>query len=157
MSEFWVRRATTDDLSILVDFNGRLAEETEDKRLDRGTLEAGIRALLADSRKGRYFVACQGDAVVGQAMHTWEWSDWRNGQIWWLQSVYIAREYRQQGVFRLLFEYLLSEAENDPNVVGIRLYVENENAPARATYERLGLLRTSYSVMECLLQPDVST
>ena len=156
MNEFRVRRATHDDLPVLVDFNDRLAEETESKQLDLDTLRSGIAALLSDPQKGRYFVACQEETVVGQAMHTWEWSDWRNGQIWWLQSVYIAPEFRQQGVFRLLFKHLLSKAESDPNVVGLRLYVENENAPAQATYERLGLLPTSYSVMECLFQPDHS-
>ena len=83
-------------------------------------------------------------------MHTWEWSDWRNGEIWWLQSVYVHPDFRRQGVFRLLYEYLFEEAQADSNVVGIRLYVENDNRRAQETYQRLGMHRAGYSVMEKL-------
>jgi ribosomal protein S18 acetylase RimI-like enzyme len=133
---------------VIVDYNCRLASETEGKQLDRPTVERGVAALLADPRHGRYFVACDGSRVVGQMMHTYEWSDWRNGQIWWLQSVYVAADFRQRGVFRALFEHVLKAAEADPGVVGVRLYVEEENKSAQAAYAKLGLDEAGYHVME---------
>ena len=150
MSDIHVRPAEPDDWETVVDFNCRLADESEDKQLNRDLVIPGVQALLADSRKGRYFVACVEDRVIGQLMHTWEWSDWRNGEIWWLQSVYVEPEFRRQGVFRLLYEYVQREADGDSNVVGIRLYVENENERAQATYRRMGMDHTGYSVMENL-------
>lgn len=170
-----VRPAVPDDWPTIVDFNCRLAEESEGKRLDRADVEPGVQALLADPRKGRYFVAVVHDTeqpapsaqanppgppflrgeegrVVGQLMHTFEWSDWRNGDIWWLQSVYVHPDYRRQGVFRALFDRLQSEAAADPNVVGLRLYVEEANTKAHATYEMLGLKPGGYFVMEHMLR-----
>ncbi|HUG92661.1 MAG TPA: GNAT family N-acetyltransferase, partial [Planctomycetaceae bacterium] len=122
-----VRLATAADRDTIAEFNCRLAEESEETSLDPETVREGVAALLADPAKGRYFVACAGGRIVGQLMHTWEWSDWRNGQIWWLQSVYVHPDYRRRGVFRRLFEHVLREAESDPGVVGLRLYVENGN------------------------------
>ena len=150
MTNFSVRPATTEDWQVVVDFNCRLARESENKRLDTAAVRAGVQALLDDPAKGRYFVACFGERIVGQMMHTWEWSDWRNGQIWWLQSVYVDPEFRRQGVFRLLFEHIRREAEADENVVGLRLYVENANQAAHDTYRRMGMNATGYSVMETL-------
>ena len=143
-----IRRAVPDDWAIIVEFNCRLAEESEGKKLDRAHVEPGVRALLADARKGRYLVALSSGRVVGQLMHTYEWSDWRNGDIWWLQSVYVHPEFRRQGVFRELFNQLKSQAEADPGVVGLRLYVEEQNRRAHETYQVLGLLPGGYFVME---------
>ena len=143
-----IRLATPADAAVIVDYNCRLASETEGKRLDRPTVEKGVAALLADPRHGRYFVACDGARVVGQMMHTYEWSDWRNGQIWWLQSVYVAANVRNRGVFRALFEHVLQAAEADPGVVGVRLYVEEGNESAQAAYHKLGLEEAGYRVME---------
>jgi ribosomal protein S18 acetylase RimI-like enzyme len=103
---------------------------------------------LADPRKGRYFLACCHGEVVGQMMHTWEWSDWRNGQIWWLQSVYVLPEFRRRGVFRRLFAHLQQQAESDPEVIGLRLYVEAGNQTALETYRRMGLESAGYLVLE---------
>ncbi len=150
MGSIYIRAATPEDWEIVVDFNFRLAQETESKTLNLEATRTGVKTLLADSSKGRYFVACLAERIVGQAMHTWEWSDWRNGEIWWLQSVYVHPDYRRQGVFRLLYQHLLQKAEADPNVVGLRLYVENDNARAQQTYQRLGMRQTGYSVMENL-------
>lgn len=157
-----VRPALPDDWETIVDFNCRLAEESEGKRLDRGDVVPGVQALLSDPRKGRYFVAVavaeslpqaiDSGRIVGQLMHTFEWSDWRNGMIWWLQSVYVYPEFRRQGVFRSLFERLRQEAEADPGVVGLRLYVEEGNQRAHATYEKLGLGRGGYFVMERMIR-----
>ena len=99
-SEFSIRPAQPDDWPVVVDFNSRLAEESEGKVLDRAHLVPGVQALLADPAKGRYFVAEKDGQIIGQLMHTREWSDWRNGDIWWLQSVYVHPDYRRQGVFR---------------------------------------------------------
>ena len=95
----------------------RLAEESEGTKLDRMHVEPGVRAVLADPRKGRYFVASSGGRVMRQLMHTYEWSDWRKGDIWWLQNVYVLPGFRRQGIFRALFDRLRSEAEADPGVV----------------------------------------
>jgi len=143
-----VRPAVPDDWPIIVDFNCRLAEESEGKKLDRAHVEPGVRTLLADPRRGRYLVAMAENRPVGQLMHTYEWSDWRNGDIWWLQSVYVHPDFRRQGVFRALFEKLRSDAEADPAVVGLRLYVEEHNRQAHETYRKLGLASGGYFVME---------
>lgn len=145
-----IRPAELSDSEVVIDFNIRLAAETENKQLDRATVELGVRAILSNPQHGRYFVACVGDRVIGQMMHTWEWSDWRNGEIWWLQSVYVQTEFRRQGVFTQLIRHLQAEAATSPHVVGVRLYVETHNSAAQATYERLGLKQTGYVVMESL-------
>jgi GNAT superfamily N-acetyltransferase len=146
--EIQVRQALPEDWEVVVDFNCRLAAESEGKQLDPRRIVAGVQSLLADSTKGRYFVACRDGRVVGQLMHTWEWSDWRNGQIWWLQSVYVLPEFRRRGVFRRLFEHLAQQAAADPDVVGLRLYVEEGNRTAQQTYRQLGLEPAGYLVME---------
>ncbi len=145
-----IRLATPDDLECIVDYNMRLASETEDKHLDRDTLRQGVLALLKDPTKGRYFVAVHERKVIGQLMHTREWSDWRNGDIWWLQSVYIAEPFRRKGVFRKLFEHLRNEAQSSSDVVGVRLYVEVKNLAAQETYANMGLIQPGYFVMENL-------
>ena len=131
-------------------FNTAIAWETEDKRLDPAVLTAGVRAVLSDSARGFYTVVERDGEVVGQIMVTFEWSDWRNGEIWWLQSVYVLPEFRRQGVFRSLIQHLQAEAAASPNVVGLRLYVEEHNTTAQATYDRLGLKLAGYVVMEAL-------
>ena len=133
-----------------MEFNSCLARETESTTLDGPTLEAGVKAALADAGKARYFVACdQSGRIVGQMMHTYEWSDWRNGDIWWLQSVYVHPDFRSQGVFKRLFEHIAAQARSDERVVGLRLYVEDHNERAQAVYERLDLKPAGYRVMEC--------
>lgn len=147
MTNISIRLADTAVSSALVAFNARMALETENLTLDRATLEAGVRALLEDSSKGMYFVAEIDGQVVGQLMITFEWSDWRNGNIWWIQSVYVLPEYRRRGVFRAMFEYVEREARN-VGVVGLRLYVEQHNAAAQGTYKRLEMTLSHYQLME---------
>jgi ribosomal protein S18 acetylase RimI-like enzyme len=148
-TEITIRNATHDDAETIAVFNCQLAAETEDKPLDLATVRLGVSALLRDARRGRYFVASTSDGqIVGQLMHTFEWSDWRNGEIWWLQSVYVHAEFRRQGVFRKLHQHLEQLAESTPGVVGLRLYVENENAHAQETYRSLGLKEPGYRVMQ---------
>ena len=143
-----IRPGTIDDLDIIVDFNARLAFESEGKQLDLALLRPGVAAMLADAAKGRYFLAELADQVVGQISLTFEWSDWRNGFFWWIQSVYVRPEHRRAGVFKALYRHLEDQAKSGANIIGIRLYVEAENHAAHATYEKLGLSWTDYHVME---------
>ena len=179
MSSYIIRPARPDDWPVIVDYNCRLAAETENLQLDRETVTHGVQALLADPTRGRYFLACTvspapgvltpddpeaenpkeatpvepgspREVIAGQLMHTTEWSDWRNGTIWWLQSVYVSDTYRRTGVFRALYEHLHREAVAREDVVGLRLYVEHENSSAQTTYASLGLQPAGYHVMEQL-------
>lgn len=143
-----IRPASAADAAAIVEFNCRLAAETEHKQLDRPTVVQGVAAALADPSRARYYVACRDGRPVGQLMHTWEWSDWRNGYFWWLQSVYVEPPERGRGVFRALFSHVRDLAASDPEVIGLRLYVEQENAAAQAVYARLGLGSTGYLVLE---------
>ena len=143
-----VRRAVHADALVLVEFNRRLALESEGKTLDPAVLARGVAAGLADDNKARYFVADEGGAVVGQLMLTSEWSDWRDGWIWWIQSVYVRDDWRRRGVFRLLYEHVHQAALDDRTVIGIRLYVEHENHSAQESYLKLGMERTGYLVLE---------
>ena len=143
-----VRDARPADAPTIVEFNAALALESEGKQLDRALLEPGVRALLADRAKGRYFIAERDGAVVGQTMITYEWSDWRNGTFWWIQSVFVPAAQRRSGVFRALHAHILALARSDPSVCGIRLYVEDHNAHAQRTYLALGMVGGGYAVLE---------
>jgi GNAT superfamily N-acetyltransferase len=128
-----------------------LAQETEDLKLDPDCVRSGVAVLLADSAKGIYYVAEVEGTIAGQLMITYEWSDWRNGNIWWLQSVYVKKAFRRQGIFRELFKFLESEARAQKDVCGLRLYMHSENGTARRSYESLGMCRTHYEVFELVL------
>jgi ribosomal protein S18 acetylase RimI-like enzyme len=143
-----IRKAALADLSVIADFNVRLAQESEDLALDPARVEAGVGAILTDPAKGIYYVAEAAGAVAGQLMITYEWSDWRNGNIWWIQSVYVKPEFRRAGVFRALFHHLLALAKSQKDVCNLRLYVHSENARASQSYERLGMTRTKYEVFD---------
>jgi ribosomal protein S18 acetylase RimI-like enzyme len=143
-----VRPATPTDVDVICDFNSRLAMETENKSLDQAILKAGVTAVLSDPHKGRYFVAEESGKVIAQLGITREWSDWRNGNFWWIQSVYVMASARRQGVFRKLYEHVISAARADADVIGVRLYVEHENAIAQATYRKMGMAMTGYQIME---------
>ncbi len=143
-----VRPATLADLAALVRFSAAMARETEGRVLTLGRLRKGVRAVLTSDRHGRYLVAESGASVVGQLLLTYEWSDWRNGWFWWIQSVYVRPEARRHGVFRALFEHIQEAARHDPEVIGLRLYVEEGNQAAQETYFHMGLERTGYFVLE---------
>ena len=143
-----IRPAAADDLGTIVDFNAAMALETEHLVLDRAVLHAGVMAGLADLNKARYFVAERAGEVVGQLMLTLEWSDWRNGWMWWIQSVYVRPEARRVGVFRALYLHVETAAKEAGDVAGIRLYMERDNHRAEATYLALGMERTPYVVLE---------
>lgn len=147
-----IRPATRDDADTIVEFNRAMALETENRQLDLPTLRQGIRAFLENSGYGLYIVAELSEdksrKPVGQLMITYEWSDWRNGVFWWIQSVYVAPERRGRGVFRAMYDHILAKAKADPKVCGIRLYVEQENRSAQSVYQRVGLRPSVYTVFE---------
>jgi ribosomal protein S18 acetylase RimI-like enzyme len=143
---FTVRQATRADAPTIADFNSRLASETEHLTLEPATIAAGVAAVLADPNRGRYFVADEAGAVIGQIMITFEWSDWRNGWIWWLQSVYVRADRRRHGIFRSLLDHIVAAAIRE-NVAAIRLYVEKENRSAQATYKGLGFEEMHFYLM----------
>ncbi|MCS7022126.1 MAG: GNAT family N-acetyltransferase [Gemmataceae bacterium] len=143
-----IRPAQESDLATLVEFNRALAWETERKVLDPTVVTAGVTALLRDSQRGFYTVADWQGQVVGQLLITYEWSDWRNGWFWWLQSVYVHPEYRRRGIFRALLQAIEQLAYHRGDVVGLRLYVEQSNTAAQAAYATLGLQPTTYGILE---------
>ena len=132
-----------------------MAKESEALDLDPACVKAGVAALLADTAKGIYYLAEVNGEVAGQLMITYEWSDWRNGNLWWLQSVYVRREFRRMGVFRELFRHLDALARGRPDVCGLRLYMHSENATARRSYEKLGMHRTKYEVFELEIEKEL--
>ena len=143
-----IRRAAPADIDHVIEFNRRLAEESEGKSLELGKLRPGVAAVLTDPHKGVYFLAEEDGRTLGQMGVTYEWSDWRNGWFWWIQSVYVRPEARRRGVFRAIFEHIVESARRQGDVIGLRLYVERENTVAHETYSKMGYEWTSYLVME---------
>ena len=142
-----LRTATPADAPVIAEYNAAMAWETEHLRLDGPTVLAGVRAALADAAKATYFVAEIGGRVAAQLMITHEWSDWRNGDVWWIQSVYVHPDFRRRGLFRLLYKHVAGLAHAQ-GAAGLRLYVERENESAQRTYRTLGMDVTHYLVME---------
>jgi ribosomal protein S18 acetylase RimI-like enzyme len=144
-----IRQASEQDLDALVEGNLELARETEGLALDPATLRAGVGAVLAGRVPGRYFVLEAAGRVVAQLMITFEWSDWRNRQVWWIQSVYVWPQARQQGAYRRLYAAVKAEAEA-AGAGGIRLYVDATNTRAQAVYAALGMNGEHYRVFEAM-------
>ena len=136
------------DISNIVGFNNAMALETEGKTLDYITLKQGVSEVLSDPLKGFYLIAVFSGSVVGQLMITSEWSDWRNGYFWWIQSVYVKPENRLHGIYRALNEEVLSLAKNNGNICGIRLYVDRDNTIAQRVYHNLGMSTSNYDMYE---------
>jgi len=149
-----VRPATAADRDLLVEFNRAMARETEHRELDLETLRAGVAALLGDPARGRVFVADVAGEAAGTLMLTYEWSDWRNGFFWWIQSVYVAPAHRRHGLYRLLHEHVRDLAAQTEGVFGLRLYVERDNATAQATYRKMGMAETYYRLYEEAVRRD---
>jgi GNAT superfamily N-acetyltransferase len=143
-----VRSAGSGDASLLIEFNLAMAMESEDKGLDRATLAAGVEHLIEHPLDGFYLVAELAGVPAGSLMVTYEWSDWRAGRFWWIQSVYVKPEYRRKGVYSALHQSVRERALSAPDTCGIRLYVERENAGAQATYASLGMSETAYRLYE---------
>nr|WP_246371202.1 GNAT family N-acetyltransferase [Lysobacter penaei] len=152
-----IRDAAVGDAVLLAEWASAMAWETEHKRLDAETVLAGVRAGIADPSRARYLVAMQDAPVagnevvsvpVGTLMLTREWSDWRNGDWWWIQSVYVAPAHRRAGVYRALYRHVEAQARATPGVIGLRLYVERENENAQRTYRALGMDDAGYRIFE---------
>jgi ribosomal protein S18 acetylase RimI-like enzyme len=152
VAEVRVRAAQADDCEVLAAFNAAMAIETEAKTLDPATLRAGVARVLAEPTRGFYLVAESNGVVAGCLMVTFEWSDWRNGDWWWLQSVYVMPEYRRHGVFRALYAEVERRAAERVDVVGIRLYVERDNVRAQHTYAALGMREDHYRMFSKALR-----
>lgn len=148
-----LRRGETRDVPTLVAFNQAMAQETEGKALDTGTLTSGVSRFMARPELGYYLVAERPGpdgvlAVQGSLMVTSEWSDWRDGLFWWIQSVYVRPEARRTGVYRALYAEVQRLARAEQDIVGLRLYVEVENTRAQATYRSLGMEELPYRLYE---------
>lgn len=148
-----VRAARPADLDLLVRFNAAMALETEGRALDPARLRAGVAAALADPQRGAYRVAELDGAPAGALLVTREWSDWRNGWFWWIQSVWVEPDARRRGVYRALHADVLARAAAAGDAVGVRLYVEQHNAAAQQTYRRLGMRPARYAFFEQELPP----
>ena len=142
-----IREAGKTDIPILVQHNQALANETENIELSTKTILSGVSKAL-DRDDCHYFVAEFNSEVAGQIMITYEWSDWRNGVMWWIQSVYVRPEYRNKGVFRALFTHIEQLARNRADVKALRLYVMQNNQSGKNTYKALGMRDSRYIVYE---------
>lgn len=157
MNEIWtIRKAVTSDSDTIAAFNTAMALETENKRLDPATVGPGVRCLMDQPAMGFYLVAERDGFVGGCLMVTFEWTDWRNGIFWWIQSVYVRPEHRRKGLFSALFHHVSDMARSDPDARGIRLYVEKDNAGARQTYQALGMDQTHYRMYEIDFSSETS-
>lgn len=143
-----VRPARHDDVSLMARWAEAMAFETEHKQLDPATVTTGILAGLEDPERACYFMAEIAGEPVGTLAYTFEWSDWRNGWWWWIQSVYVAPEHRRKGAFQALYAHVQGLARKRDDVCGLRLYVERDNIPAQRTYEFLGMLDPGYRMYE---------
>jgi GNAT superfamily N-acetyltransferase len=142
------RQARSTDIPVIAQFQIDMARETEGLELDSQTLMQGVHAVFEDPSRGQYYVGERGGRVVGSALITYEWSDWRNGNVWWIQSVHVVPEARRQGVYAGLYAYIKALAEADRQVKGLRLYVDRRNSLAQLVYGRLGMNGEHYQVFE---------
>ncbi|MFA5834161.1 MAG: GNAT family N-acetyltransferase [Bacteroidota bacterium] len=143
-----IRTAQRSDAETIAQYNVALAKETEHFDLDLKRTIRGVNGMFDDSSRGFYLVAESDGKIVGQLMITYEWSDWRNGVFWWIQSVYVHKDFRSQKVFRSLYDRIIALAKDNGSVCGIRLYVEKQNTQALAVYDKLGMKTTDYNLLE---------
>ena len=143
-----IRRGRRKDASNIVDFQIRMAKETEDFALDRPTVEKGVHAVFDDPHKGTYWIAELDNEVVGCLLTVPEWSDWRNGTVLWIHSVYVIPSARRRGIFRMMYENLKTTVEQSADLRGLRLYVERENERAQKTYNAMGMDGNHYKMFE---------
>jgi GNAT superfamily N-acetyltransferase len=144
-----IRQATSADIETIVDFQKKMAWETEKLNLDGNLVSEGVAGVFKEPSRGRYYVAEVDGLVVASLLITYEWSDWRNTNVWWFQSVYVLAPYRRTGIFRQMYTEVKNEAERN-NIAGLRLYVESNNFKARLTYESLGMSSEHYTMYEWL-------
>lgn len=145
-----VRKANIQDHCAIVEFQLAMANETEGIELDRSVVEKGVKAVIEDENKGAYYVAEIDDKVVSSLLTTYEWSDWRNGTVLWIQSVFVKPEFRRRGVYRSMYSHIKHGVEKTDKLKGIRLYADKTNLPAQKTYETLGMNQDHYVTFEWL-------
>jgi len=143
-----IRLAKIDDSIAIAGFQIRMAIETENLQLDTETVGKGVKAVFKKPELGQYFVAENDGNIIASMLTTFEWSDWRNAQVWWLQSVYVLPEFRQQGIFKKMYEFVKTLADMNENVGGIRLYVDKSNVRAQEVYKAVGMNGEHYQVFE---------
>ncbi len=143
-----IRLAGPEDAVRLVEFNQEMAMETEGRSLDPETLKAGVEAVFSDKYKGFYVVAVETNEIVGGLLVTYEWSDWRNNWFWWIQSVYIVKQFRGKQIYSRMYDFVQQKAKDAGNVCGFRLYVEKENIHAQKVYKKLGMDESYYLMFE---------
>lgn len=150
MSDINIRFANENDIAALVEFNQRMAQETEGKELKAEIIRPGVEGLFQNKQYGFYIIAedTSNNKSVGGLMITYEWSDWRNGLMWWIQSVYVMPDYHRRGIYKRLYEFVKERAKQEGNVRGFRLYVEKENTVAQQTYSKLGMEESHYLMFE---------
>jgi ribosomal protein S18 acetylase RimI-like enzyme len=142
-----IRKANPSDADIIIDFQQKMAWETEQMTLAPDIVKKGVNAVFEDLSRGQYWVAENETGIAASLLITYEWSDWRNSNVWWFQSVYVLPEFRRTGIFRSMFHHIKSEGEK-AGIAGLRLYVETNNARAQKTYEALGMESLHYRMFE---------
>ncbi len=145
-----IRKASHDDIATLAHFNQQMALETENIELKETVITAGVAGMIDNPQRGFYLVVEEAGQIAASLMITYEWSDWRNGNFWWIQSVYVLPQYRRRGLYRRLYETVGKMAAEQADVCGFRLYVERNNEVAQQTYRSLGMQETDYQIMEQL-------
>ncbi len=148
MEKIKVREASYSDAQVIVEFQIEMARESEGIELEESVLSMGIRAVFEDHTKGRYYVSEVNGIVVASLMTTYEWSDWRNGMVLWIQSVYVSPEHRKSGIFKKMYLFLKELVSGSDLYRGIRLYVDTGNTPALKVYEAIGMDGDHYKVYE---------
>ena len=143
-----VRLSNEYDATVIAEFQIKMANETEGMELDKDTVNKGVESVFKDAKKGKYYVATENDVIVASMLITYEWSDWRNNWIFWLQSVYVLPEKRGKGIFKQMYEYIIKQVNESDKVAGLRLYVDMKNLAARKVYAKLGMDGDHYQVFE---------
>ena len=145
-----IRKAVPADAPAIAGFQVSMALETEQLILDKPTVIKGVEALFTDPSKGNYYVAESDEGVVASLLITYEWSDWRNGTVIWIQSVYVIPGYRRRGVYSKLYSHVKQMVLDDKNLKGIRLYADKMNHSAQKAYKKLGMNADHYITFEWL-------
>lgn len=145
---YLIHKANLSHRAIIQDFQQKMALETEGLELDSQVLKSGVEAVFADEAKGKYYIAEKDGEVVASLLITPEWSDWRTGWVWWIQSVYVVPAHRKRGVFKTMYTFLKNKVQNDQDLRGLRLYVEKNNQSAQSVYKALGMTDEHYDMYE---------
>jgi len=143
-----IRKAIEEDLPTIVDFQMAMALETENLKLEESIVKKGVSAAFHDSAKGQYFVTEIDNEIAASLMITFEWSDWRNGMVYWIQSVYVEKKFRRMGIYSKMYTHIQEIVKNDENIRGIRLYVDKTNTRAQMTYKKTGMNGEHYQLFE---------